>query len=445
MSNEPQLRTRKPTGIPAWPVTLIAGEAKTGKTFRAAEFTGDPRVGRSFVLDIGEGSADEYIGVPGADYEIIDHDGTWVDIVEQARACREVARAELAAGRPPVCLIVDSVTWEWAMLSEWTQTRAKRSKNNRKLLAVDKDAEIDVGSNYWNDATSRHNQLMNILKTFPGFVIMIATEKEVTVFGPDGKPTAQKAMKPDAQKRVTADATVWIRLSHDNAPVCVGLRSLKTNIVPGEDRPRPIPNFTLAGFLLDTLGFGAVGAQQVRNTPQLDADQVAPGEEVQPQGQEQQARPQQVQRPASHRAPTSTGQKEAQRQVKLDAAQTAAKGTVSLVNASSLANAKQLAGYASDSVAKDMDITGFLTHPDDKIRAALDQVKENLDIRDGEPLTLADFGALVVSFWERTGCPVTATPDVIAEVAEKIKKAFDGVMQDQVREMNNLVRESVAG
>jgi hypothetical protein len=92
-----------------------------------------------------------------------------------------------------------------------------------------------------------------------------------------------------------------------------------------------------------------------------------------------------------------------------------------------------------------MDITGFLTHPDDKIRAALDQVKENLDIRDGEPLTLADFGALVVSFWERTGCPVTATPDVIAEVAEKIKKAFDGVMQDQVREMNNLVRESVAG
>ena len=86
------LRTRKPTGVPSWPLILLAGEAKTGKTYRAAEFTGDENVGRAFWLDLAEGCADEYGLVPGADYEIVDHDGTWIDIVTQVAEVREVAR-----------------------------------------------------------------------------------------------------------------------------------------------------------------------------------------------------------------------------------------------------------------------------------------------------------------------------------------------------------------
>jgi len=277
------LRTRRPTGVPSWPLILLAGEAKTGKTFTACEFTGDERVGRSFMLDLGEGSADEYGAVPGADFEIIDHDGTWIDIVDQVEQVRDLARAELIAGRNPVCLIADSMTAEWAMLSAWTDARARRSKNNRALLRADPDAEIDISSNYWNDANSRHNRLMNIFKTFPGIVIMTALETEKTQFGPNGRPVenAPKVARPDGQKRLTADASVWLRLSHDHGPTIVGMRSLRHNIRPGVDTPEAWPDFTIGRLVFDYMGLGP-GAAQVRNTPVLNADQVAPGEEVDP-------------------------------------------------------------------------------------------------------------------------------------------------------------------
>jgi hypothetical protein len=277
------LKTRKPTGRASWPLILLAGEAKTGKTWAAAEFTGDERVGRCFWIDLGEGCADEYGAVPGADYEIVEHNGTWVDIIEQVEAVRDVARAELEAGNKPVLLVIDSMTAEWAMLTEWTNNRAKRSKSNRALLADDPDAEIDVTSNYWNDANSRHNRLMNILKTFPGIVVLTALETEKTQFGPGGRPlqNAPKVAKPDGQKRLTADVNIWIRLSLTEEPVVVSMRTAKRSIRPGKDKPEPWPDFTLGKLVFEFLGIDA-GTAEVRAMPVLNADQVMPDEKPQP-------------------------------------------------------------------------------------------------------------------------------------------------------------------
>jgi hypothetical protein len=273
------LRTRKPSGRPSWPLILLAGEAKTGKTYRAAEFTGDERVGRSFWLDLGEGCADEYGAVPGADYEIIEHDGTWIDIISQVEEVRDVAREALGKGEKPVSLTIDSMTAEWAMLSAWTDTRARRSKGNRTLLEDNPDAEIDITSNYWNDANSRHNRLMNILKTFPGVVVMTSLETEKTQFGANGLPVknAPKMARPDAQKRLAADATVWVRLSMSNPPTVVGIRSVKFNITPGKDKPKPWPDFTLSKLVFEFMGIDT-GAE-VRVAPVLDADQLSPDED----------------------------------------------------------------------------------------------------------------------------------------------------------------------
>ncbi len=278
------LKTRKPTCKPSWPLILLAGEAKTGKTYRSAEFTGDKRVGRSFWLDLGEGTADEYGAVPDASYEIVDHDGTWVDIIAQVGAVKDEAAKDLAAGKSPVVLVIDSMTAEWAMLTEWTNERAKRSKSNRALLDANPDAEIDVTSNYWNDANSRHNRLMNILKTFPGIVILTALETEKTQFGPGGKPMANapKVAKPDGQKRLSADVNVWVRLSLTEDPVIVGMRyPSKMNIIPGkpgkENQPKPYADFTIGKLVFDFLGIES-SATEVRNTPVLDADQVLPEE-----------------------------------------------------------------------------------------------------------------------------------------------------------------------
>lgn len=274
------LRTRKPTGAASWPLILLAGEAKTGKTYSAAQFTGDERIGRSFWLDLGEGCADEYGAVPGADYEIVDHDGTWIDIIGQVAEVREVARDALATGEPPVSLTIDSMTAEWAMLTAWTDTRARRSNSNKEALAKDPDAEIDITTNYWNDANSRHNRLMNILKTFPGVVILTALETEKTQFGPNGRPLpkAPKMARPDAQKRLSADVTVWVRLSLDAPPTIVGMRSVRHTIQPGKDKPKPWPEFTLAKLVFEHLGVTA-GSTQVRDVPVLDADQVMDDEE----------------------------------------------------------------------------------------------------------------------------------------------------------------------
>ncbi len=274
------LKTRRPTGAPSWPLILLAGEAKTGKTWSAAEFTGDDRVGRAFWVDLGEGCADEYGAVPGADYEIVEHDGTWIDIIGQVAEVRDVARTALENGEPPVLLVIDSMTAEWAMLSAWTDTRARRSQSNQKALEADPDAEIDITANYWNDANSRHNRLMNILKTFPGIVVLTALETEKTQFGANGRPLpkAPKIARPDAQKRLTADVTVWVRLALDSPPTIVGMRSVRRTIQPGRDKPRPWPEFTLSKLVFDELGLASTKAA-VRNTPVLDADQVADGEE----------------------------------------------------------------------------------------------------------------------------------------------------------------------
>lgn len=275
------LRTRRPSGKPSWPLILLAGEAKTGKTYSAAEFTGDERIGRSFWLDLGEGCADEYGAVPGADYEIIEHDGTWIDIISQVEEVRDIAREALAKGEKPVSLTIDSMTAEWAMLSQWTDTRARRSKNNKALLEENPDAEIDITSNYWNDANSRHNRLMNILKTFPGIVVMTSLETEKTQFGANGHPlkNAPKLARPDAQKRLAADATVWVRLSQSNPPTIVGIRSVKFTIIPGKGKPKPWPDFTLSKLVFEFMGIGT-GAE-VRVAPELDADQLAPDEDPQ--------------------------------------------------------------------------------------------------------------------------------------------------------------------
>lgn len=262
-------RTRLATGIPPWPLILIEGPEKAGKSYSAAQFTACDKIGQAYWLDLGEGAADEYIAIPGAKYEVIEHDGSWFDIVDQVREVRDVA----AASEKPVVLIIDSMTAEWDMLKDWISVRARESRSAKKKLADDPNAEIKPSMNLWNDAASRHYDLMRTLMKFPGIVIMTARGKETAALDADGRPIEKaKDYRVEGHKNLPFDASVWIRLSRDDHPQVIGCRSVKAGIQPGVDRPIKRADLSIEHVVFDVLGLD-VAATATRELTDLVTDE----------------------------------------------------------------------------------------------------------------------------------------------------------------------------
>ena len=248
------IRTRKPTGIPPWPLVLIEGPEKSGKSYAAAQFTACDRLGQCYWIDLGEGAADEYAAIPGANYLVVDHDGTWVDIIGQVEQIHTAA----TDSERPVVLVIDSMTAEWDMLKDWASKRARESKFAQKQLREDPNAEVKPSMNLWNDAGDRHRRLMRLLMTFPGIVIVTARGKEVAALDADGKPIPKgRDYRVEGHKSLPFDASVWVRLSRDEPPTVIGCRSVEHGIRPGVDKPQRFDDFTLEQLIFGALGFDA--------------------------------------------------------------------------------------------------------------------------------------------------------------------------------------------
>jgi hypothetical protein len=236
------LKTRRPSGAVPWPLILIEGPEKAGKTWQCAALSASDRIGQMYWIDLGEGSADEYGAIPGANYLIVEHDGSFASIYAAVEEIYEIAAKAAAAGEPPVALTFDSMNAEWDLLKDWATNRAKGSASNRKKLQQDPHAEIVVSGNYWNDANSRHRKLMKLLMTFPGIALMTARGKVVAAIGENGQPIeGKKEYRVEGQKTLGFDASCWIRLSRDEPPIVVGARSVHTGIRPGRDEPLTLP------------------------------------------------------------------------------------------------------------------------------------------------------------------------------------------------------------
>lgn len=264
------LRTRKPTGAVPWPCVLVEGQEKSGKSWAIAELSASKKVGQTYWLDLAEGAADEYGAVPGANYEIVDHDGTWSDIVEQVDDIRALAQETLDKRQKPVVLGVDSMTLEWEMLSRYAEDRARGSRAGRKILEQDPKAEVPISTTHWNAATARHRQLMAKLLTFPGIVVLTARGKEVAEMGKDGNPIPnRKTYRVEGQKGLGFDVTAWVRMYRDQHPELIGARSVHAGLVPGKDSARTLPGFTLEKLIFDLLRCDPTKAH-VRDARQLD-------------------------------------------------------------------------------------------------------------------------------------------------------------------------------
>ncbi|MCZ7376519.1 hypothetical protein [Micromonospora sp. WMMC250] len=247
------LKTRPPTGRVPWPLILIEGGEKAGKSWMIAELSASPKVGQTYWIDLGEGAADEYGAIPGARYEVIDHDGTFADILGQVEAAKAEAARVAEAKQPPVVLGIDSGTLEWDLLKGIADAKA-RARLAKRGKQVAPDAEPQISMDLWNEINSKHRRLMTHLMTFPGIVVITARGKEVAALDSSGRPVeGSKEYKVEGQKNLAFDATVWIRVSRDHPPLVVGARSVHAGVRPGVDRPRPVPGLTLEKVVFDIL------------------------------------------------------------------------------------------------------------------------------------------------------------------------------------------------
>lgn len=259
------LKTVKPTGRTAWPRILLDGEEMTGKSWSVAELSGSAKVGRTIVLPLGEDTSmwHEYGSIPGARFEIAEHDGTWREIVDIAKDVRDEAKAAVAAGDPPLVFAIDTITAVWEGLKDWTGHRARFSRAGKKALEADPDAKVDVPPNYWNDANDRHAELLSVLMTTPGIVIMVARGGEVMLYE-NGQPAknGKTTWSTQVQKRVPFAATAHVRLSKDAHPLLVSKKGVHDPVRPGIDPPRRLPdNWTLESVIFGMLGLDAGQAQ----------------------------------------------------------------------------------------------------------------------------------------------------------------------------------------
>lgn len=262
-------RTRPPSGAPSWPLVLLEGSEFAGKTFTAAQFTASDRVGDCYWLPIGEAAPDAVI--PGADYLVVEHNGSWFDIVDQVAEVHAVA--EQSESEKPTVLVIDSMTCKWELLKDWITVRARESRNAQKLLREDPNADIKVSSVLWDEAAARHADLMGYLTTFNGIVVLTARCREAVVTDTDGRMVVGSAdYKVDAHRGLAHAASVWVRMSRDEAPTLIGCRTAGSKIRPGVDKPLRFPSFSLDELLFEELGYDLTDARPATVTP-LIADE----------------------------------------------------------------------------------------------------------------------------------------------------------------------------
>ncbi|MGO2188243.1 MAG: AAA family ATPase [Microbacterium gubbeenense] len=224
---------RKPTGLPSWPVLLLAGFEKAGKSYSAAEASSSDLIGETYWISFGEQDPDAYGAIPGARFNIVEHDGSLGDMVAAIQDAKSQPR-----GDKPNMLVIDSASKVWMAISAWVDAAAAQ-RNKR-----DRHGELVVGTDLWNKANTKWQSFLNMLRGWDGPVILTARMDLVTVMDDRGLPTRDKTNKIKAQKSLPYDVDAIVEMPTRGQATLAGARSVIYQIPERAD----MPGFTVDGL-----------------------------------------------------------------------------------------------------------------------------------------------------------------------------------------------------
>lgn len=266
------IKTRQPTGKPSWPILLLAGAEKTGKSYASAVASSSPFIGRTFWYSFGEDDPDEYGAIPGVRFEIVEHDGTFRSLL----AVLEAGTAEPVKDGKPNLLVIDSITRVWDLLTAEQQIiandRARRKAQRSGRPLPDEDASI--GQDQWNTAKTRWGQILTVLRQHQGPSIVTALLEEVSIVDAAGQPTKEKQWKVKAEKNLPSAVGVTVQMPERGKAFLTGVRSLRFK---SEEPRTPYPAFTVEKLWTD-LGITEKDSTTPRQHVTNDPEDVPAGE-----------------------------------------------------------------------------------------------------------------------------------------------------------------------
>lgn len=221
----PQQRTaaplslRAPTKTPRWPVVLLAGKPKSGKSFACAKASTYAFLASTLWVPFGEDDADELGAIAGPTMSIVGHDDTPAGVTAVIAAAADHARTTPGTH----LLVVDCISHVWQGLCDEAQAVADSRAQARGKPGVDAPISMDL----WNHAKANWRKFMQTVRLFPGPVLLTARMDEVTVMDRQGRPTTDKTWKIRAETDVAFEVDVVVHM-RSRTDIAVGqVRSLR--------------------------------------------------------------------------------------------------------------------------------------------------------------------------------------------------------------------------
>ncbi len=179
--------------------------------------------------------------LPGANFELVEHEGTVTDLI---RALDEIADLPVPETGPNL-IVVDSSTPIWGLIGQ----EVRLAKTNKQGADT---------SDLWVDGKGDWQAILNALRRHRGPSIVTARLEESVVYA-DGHPTRERSYRIQGERALAYDADIVIEMPKRGEPLLTKANSLAL----GFNGTRALPvDFTMHD-IWEAMGLGKTSADRV--------------------------------------------------------------------------------------------------------------------------------------------------------------------------------------